>query len=97
MRVPAKGYACVTQEELQRAEQQLDQERLRAPTAAPGQLAGHEAASKSTLQDTQQKLQQALAEKRVSCCTCHTWNASSSSRLAMCCSSPVWGTVITSW
>ena len=75
MRVPTNGYAFDTQEELQRAERQLDQEGLRPPAAAPGQLAGHEAAWKSTLQDTQQKLQQALTEKMVSCCTCHTWNA----------------------
>ena len=57
------------QEELQRAERQLDQEKLRPPTAAPGQLAEHEAAWQSTLQDAQQKLQQALTKKSVSCCT----------------------------
>ena len=57
------------QEELQRAERQLDQERLHSPSVAPGQLTEHEAAKKSTLQDTQKRLQQALTEKAVSCCT----------------------------
>ena len=78
VRVFMDGYRFDTQEELQRAERQLDQERLRAPTAAPAQLGGHEAAWESALQDAQQKLQQALTEKTVSCCTRHTRNASSS-------------------
>ena len=79
VRVITNGHAFDTQEELQRAERQLNQERLRPPAAVPGQLAEHEAAWKGTLQDAQQKLQQALADKTVGCLTSAILGNSSSS------------------